>query len=84
LPIVAHDMLRVRWIVGDDEFLVDTNDVAAVAKAIQCAGRSGSDGRQRRVDRAKYLSWKKIARKYRQFFEEIIIGGSNGSGFTKR
>jgi glycosyltransferase involved in cell wall biosynthesis len=83
LPIVAHDMLRVRWIVGDDEFLVDTNDVAAVAKAIQRAGRSGSGGRQRRIDRAKNFSWKKIAGEYRQFFEEII-DGTNGSQFTKQ
>jgi glycosyltransferase involved in cell wall biosynthesis len=72
LPIVAHDMLRVRWIVGDDEFLVDTNDVAAVAKAIQRAGRSGSDGRKRRIDRAKNFSWKEIAKEYRQFFGDII------------
>jgi glycosyltransferase involved in cell wall biosynthesis len=77
LPIVAHDMLRVRWIVGDDEFLVDTDEVAAVAKAIQRAGRSGSDGRQRRINRAKNFSWKKIGMEYRQFFGEIIAGANS-------
>src|SRR5271165_440579 len=74
LPIVGHDMLRVRWIVGDDEFLVDTNDAVAVAKAIQRARRSGTDGRQRRVNRAKNFSWKKIAEEYKHFFIETIAG----------
>jgi glycosyltransferase involved in cell wall biosynthesis len=82
LPIAAHDMPRVRWIVGDDEFLADTNEVAAIANAIQRAGRSGSDERQRRISRAKNFSWKKIAKEYRQFFGEIIAGGTTRQ-FTK-
>jgi glycosyltransferase involved in cell wall biosynthesis len=77
LPIVAHDMPRVRWIVGDDEFLADTNEVAAVANAIQRAARSGSDERQRRISRAKNFSWKKIGKEYREFFGEVIAGANS-------
>ena len=34
LPVVAHDAPRLRWIVGNDQYLIDTNDPEAVAKEI--------------------------------------------------
>ena len=55
LPIVAHDMPRVRWIVGDEEFLVDTNDPAAIAASLERARRSEHDARLQRVARASTL-----------------------------
>jgi glycosyltransferase involved in cell wall biosynthesis len=72
LPIVAHDVPRVRWFVGDDEFLADMNDSAAIAEAIRRAHRSASAGREHRIRRAAGLSWTKVAGMYRTFFEEVI------------
>jgi glycosyltransferase involved in cell wall biosynthesis len=72
LPVVGHDMPRVRWFVGDDEFLVDMDDPAAIAQSIQRAHYSASAGRQKRVNRAAAFSWAKIAGMYRHFFQEII------------
>ena len=71
LPIVAHDTPRARWIVGDSEFLADTNDPAAIAKAIQRARRPDSDARRRRIAKSKDFSWLEIAKSYRRFFEEV-------------
>jgi len=74
LPIVAHDMPRVRWIVGDDEFLVDTSDPAAIAASLERARRSDRDAKSQRFARARELSWGMIAEKYRQFFTDVLSG----------
>jgi glycosyltransferase involved in cell wall biosynthesis len=71
LPIVGHDMPRVRWFVGDDEFLADMDNPAAIAQSIQRAYHSASSGRQKRVERATDFSWAKVAGMYRDFFQEI-------------
>ena len=76
LPIVAHDMPRVRWIVGDGEFLVDTNDPAAVAAGLARARRSDADAKSKRFERARDFSWGKIAEKYRQFFSDVLSGSA--------
>jgi glycosyltransferase involved in cell wall biosynthesis len=72
LPIVAHDMPRVRWFIGDNEFLVDMDDPAAIAQSIERARLLGSAGRQNRVDKAATYSWAKVAGMYRSFFQEIL------------
>jgi glycosyltransferase involved in cell wall biosynthesis len=74
LPIVAHDMPRVRWIVGDGEFLVDTNDPAAVAAGLERARRSDEKAKSQRFARARDLSWGMVAAKYRQFFSDVLSG----------
>ena len=76
LPIVAHDTPRLRWIVGDNEFLVDTSDAWAVAKGIERARRLGSAGSRMRIERAKDFSWTRIAEKYREFFEDVLAVSS--------
>jgi glycosyltransferase involved in cell wall biosynthesis len=72
VPVVAHDMPRVRWFVGDNEFLVDMDDPAAIADGIKRAHTFASGGRDRRIAKASALSWTKVARMYRDFFREII------------
>lgn len=72
LPIVGHDIPRVRWFVGDDEFLTNMDDPEAIAQSIQRARSFGSAGRNKRLDRAAAFSWAKIAGMYRDFFQEII------------
>jgi glycosyltransferase involved in cell wall biosynthesis len=74
LPIVAHDMPRVRWIVGDEEFLVDTNDSAAIAASLECARGVDHGAQSQRVARARRLSWDTIAGEYRQFFIDVLSG----------
>jgi glycosyltransferase involved in cell wall biosynthesis len=72
LPIVAHDMPRVRWFIGNDEFLADMDDPAAIAQSIERARRFGSAGRQKRMEKAATYSWEKIANMYRAFFQELL------------
>lgn len=72
LPIVAHDSPRTRWIIGDDEFLVDADNLNAIAVTIELASKSSAADRVRRVDRAKTFSWSKIGIMYREFLGEVI------------
>jgi glycosyltransferase involved in cell wall biosynthesis len=72
LPIVAHDSARVRWIVGNDEFLLDTKDPASIATYIKLAGEGSSGKQKQRVARAATFSWTEIAAKYKMFFREVI------------
>lgn len=72
LPIVAHEMPRVRWFLGDDEFLVDMDDPEAVARAIETAYAQADAGRERRLARAAGYSWAKVAGMYADFFHELL------------
>ena len=71
-PIVAHDSARLRWIVGEGEFLLDTSDPAAVAHCIGLARHVTVTGRQARAAKAATFSWPRIGKMYRKFLEEVI------------
>ena len=77
LPIVAHDMARVRWIVGDDAILVDTTDhvrlVAALQDAVDQADRSDPS----RVRRAEQFDWTSVAARYRDFLTSVVANTSS-------
>ena len=79
IPVVAHDTARVRWFLGNDEFLVNMDDIAAIAQRILDAHRLASAGRNDRVQRAATFSWPKIAGMYRSFFEDILNSPANTS-----
>jgi glycosyltransferase involved in cell wall biosynthesis len=72
LPVVAHDIPRVRWFLGDHEFLVDMDAPEAIASSIKRAHNAASTGRDQRVSRAAGFSWTKVARMYRDFFQELL------------
>lgn len=72
LPIVAHDSSRLRWIVGDIQFLVDTNNSAAVVDAIKSIDSKPYQNRTAAVSRALSFSWEKVAVMYRDFLQEVI------------
>ncbi|MFO1239607.1 MAG: glycosyltransferase family 4 protein [Sphingomonadaceae bacterium] len=72
LPIVGHDTARLRWIVGDHEFLTDTTDIAAVARQLTEACSSSEGKKKARLARSSDFSWSKVAAKYRTFFEQVI------------
>jgi glycosyltransferase involved in cell wall biosynthesis len=76
LPIVAHDSPRARWIVGNEESLLDTADADAVAKHIHLASKTLPEQEQRRVNRAANFSWQKISLMYRDFLQEVIAASS--------
>ena len=72
LPVVGHDSPRLRWIVGDDEFLLDTVDPAAIARHIGLARQAPAAGRQARTNKAARFSWSKIGESYREFLREVV------------
>lgn len=73
LPIVAHDIPQMRWIAGDDEFLLDTENPKDVAEHIQLARSSGSAALQKRLAKVEEFSWKRIAASYKSFLQELTI-----------
>ena len=79
LPIVGHDTPRLRWIVGDDEFLTDTVDIASVAARLTAAQSSSATQRLSRIERSLEFSWTKVAAKYRTFFV-CVVSGQAGRG----
>ena len=74
LPVVAPDTPRVRWIVGEDQFLVGSDDPADIANAINTATFAPAAQRQDRMTRAASFSWTKIAKLYQEFLQEIVGG----------
>ncbi|MGP0086181.1 MAG: glycosyltransferase family 4 protein, partial [Steroidobacteraceae bacterium] len=72
LPIVAHDSQRSRWIMGPDQFLVNSDDVAAIAENIELARDAPALRRQQWLNQAANFSWSKIGAMYRQFIQQVI------------
>lgn len=72
LPVIGHDTPRFRWLVGEQGHLVDSDDAAAVVRAIECA-RVGDPAKQAaRIGHAAGFSWTRIAQMYRGFLQEIV------------
>jgi glycosyltransferase involved in cell wall biosynthesis len=72
LPVVAHDYHRLRWLAGDDAFLLDTDDLAAVAQHIELTRESSPIQRKKRSSTAAKFSWENIGAQYRAFLQEIV------------
>jgi glycosyltransferase involved in cell wall biosynthesis len=72
LPVVAHDSDRLRWIVGDSEFLCDTASPAEVARQVVLAKEAPASDRQARVERAAGFSWSRIGELYREFLADVV------------
>lgn len=73
-PVVAFDLPRTRWIVGDDAFLVNS-DTKAVTSGIEAALRGGGATQQAMVDRAANFDWSRIAQRYLEFFQDVVARG---------
>jgi glycosyltransferase involved in cell wall biosynthesis len=71
LPVVGHDSARSRWIMGPDEFLLDTESPSAIAKQIELALHASRGASPNRSTKAAAFSWTKIARQYRDFLQEV-------------
>jgi len=72
LPVVARDTPRVRWVVGDDQYLVQGDQPAAIAKSILVASSARSTETSTRVARAQSFSWSKIGQMYNDFLQETV------------
>lgn len=73
LPVVAQESPRIRWIVGDDQFLCDSHEPQFVAHNIELASRGSGPGlRKSSMERAASFSWTKIGKSYESFLQEII------------
>ena len=72
LPIVAPDTSRVRWIVGNEQFLTQSDESSAIAAKLADALKADESLKASRVARAATFSWTKIALMYREFLREIV------------
>lgn len=77
LPIVAHDSPRSRWIMGPDQFLINSDGVAAIAENIEFARDAPALRRQEWLKQAANFSWARIAAMYQKFIREVIGGNFN-------
>jgi glycosyltransferase involved in cell wall biosynthesis len=75
IPIVAHDSERLRWIVGEGQFLLDTDDLAGVVQHIDLARHAPATQRQAGASKAALFSWTKVGEMYREFLTEIVEAG---------
>jgi glycosyltransferase involved in cell wall biosynthesis len=75
LPVVAHDSLNSRWIIGVHGALADTRDPVAVARALREAITDTDEARRaRRAIVADRFAWPVVASQYARFVEEVVTG----------
>lgn len=71
-PVVAYDLPRTRWILGDQGCLAAEQTPQALAAELEVAmaGKSGlSEGL---VERASSFDWSSIAGQYREFLQHVV------------
>jgi glycosyltransferase involved in cell wall biosynthesis len=78
LPIVGHDSRRLRWIVGDNEHLVDTEDQPRLIRALELARADSPERRKARSKRAEGFGWDRIAKHYAEFIERVVKTFASG------
>lgn len=72
LPIVANSDERVRWIVGDQNFLADCCDPGTVLQKVQDAYVMRKRVYQSNLQRSREYDWELVARKYECFFQQTL------------
>lgn len=72
LPIVGHDTPRLRWIVGDEEFLVDSQKIPAVTEALTQALAARESAPAKVSERAASFAWTNIARQYQEYLTGLM------------
>jgi glycosyltransferase involved in cell wall biosynthesis len=72
LPVVAYDLPRTRWIVGDAGMLCPSENPDELARTISAALGAGPERSEQSVARAGNFRWEEIARQYRGFFEDVV------------
>jgi len=69
LPVVAHDLPRTRWIVGDGQFLCDTADRGLLVDALKAALAQGAGAPAADIAR---FAWPLVAAQYRSFIAGLM------------
>jgi glycosyltransferase involved in cell wall biosynthesis len=72
LPIVAHNSPRLRWIIGDNGYLLDTNNIADIARCLSELRPTTPKLRQKYQAAAQRYDWSNIAVEYEQFFSQVV------------
>ena len=75
LPLVAWDLPRTRWILGNEAFWID-RETRSITDALVAALRTGADESEKRVQRASQFDWERIGESYREFFQQVIASRS--------
>lgn len=72
VPVVAYDLPRTRWIVGEDAVLAKSQSTEAIAAALaQALSRSRSTV-DPQVARAAQFDWSFVAAQYREFLQQVV------------
>ena len=71
LPVVAYDLPRTRWIVGDAGMLCPSESPDDLSRTLSAALSAGPERSEASVARASGFRWEEISRQYRRFFEEV-------------
>lgn len=77
LPIVAWDLPRTRWIVGDSPFLAALGDLQNLGRKIGDALKKGVALADEAVRRR--FSWESVASQYGEFIENIAVDGDHSN-----
>lgn len=71
-PIVAYDLPRTRWILGDHACYVGEAEAAAIADQLGAALRQKGAGGEERAAYAQRFAWLSVAKRYRDFLTEVV------------
>jgi glycosyltransferase involved in cell wall biosynthesis len=80
LPIVAWDLPRTRWIVGNSPLLASPGDPEDLRQRIEAALATGAASSTEALQRASRFSWKNVAALYGEFIEQVI----GNEGYSSR
>jgi glycosyltransferase involved in cell wall biosynthesis len=72
LPVVAYDLERTRWILGQTGFLARPDGHGSVTEQIRLGLAAGQEGSDLRVQRAAQFDWSSVAAQYRHFLKAVI------------
>lgn len=71
-PIVAHDLPRTRWILGEEAFYVTGGSIESISGQLAVALAENGTGSERRAVSAQKFDWSAIAGRYRSFLTEVV------------
>ena len=83
LPVVAHEAPQLRWIAGDNEFLLDTENPANVAGQIERARNTEPARLQRRLTKER-ISHGKRSRPITESLCEIVASSGQAPATNGR
>lgn len=79
VPVVAYDLPRTRWILGDEGCLAASETPEALAAELEKAMRGKLQSVDALVERASRFDWSAIARQYRDFLVEVVDANSRAA-----